>query len=284
MNVASKKSLEVVPCPLCGSKASGPWGFESGYHAVKCRDCGLVYVNPRPSADRITESTKLGQHETESGVLDVRNRWHNKRVSELRQIVKDMFREEIAAGRPLQWLDIGAGYGEFVSALNQTLPSGSKAVGIEPMDHKVKSAEAMGLPVSNTALSKVSDSWDVISLMNVFSHIPDFGEFLKDMRAKLRAGGEVFVQTGNGGDLASQSDYPGPLNLPDHLVFAGVQHIEKFLEQSGFELISKREFRIDNPMHTAKNVAKRLLGRPSRVMLPYTSPFRTVYFRARAVS
>ena len=278
-----QEHVEHVGCPLCGSDDPRPWAEEWGYHAVKCEACGLVYVTPRPTAERITEAITMGQHATEDGILDIRAHRQKRRVAHLQHLIRDMYRDAIAADRPLDWLDVGAGYGELVEALVHVLPKESKVTGIEPMQYKVDNAKSSGLPIENIHLSQINDTFDVISMMNVFSHIPNFCSFLLEVRKHMRHHGEVLIETGNGGDLCDRSDYPDSLYLPDHIVFAGEMHVEKFLSSADFELISKRKFRIDTPLNCAKNLAKRLLGRPSKIVFPYTSPFRTVFYRARAV-
>ncbi len=40
---------------------------------------------------------------------------------------------------------------------------------------------------------------DVISLINVFSHIPDFEDFLRQVVEHSSPGGVVFLEIGNGG-------------------------------------------------------------------------------------
>jgi 2-polyprenyl-3-methyl-5-hydroxy-6-metoxy-1,4-benzoquinol methylase len=191
-----------------------------------------------------------------------------------------MFAAEIERGKPLSWLDVGAGYGEFVEAVLSTLPRGSHICGIEPMSPKMESARARGLPVVDTPLSQVQGRFDVISLINVFSHIPDFSAFLREVAAHSEPEGILFLETGNGGDI-ERSQYPGELYLPDHLVFAGPKHIDAFLQKEGFGIVMLHEQRIDTAASVAKHVVKGLLkGRPE-LAVPYSSPFRTVFFKAR---
>ena len=61
----------LINCPLCGADDHVPWARENGYAAVKCKQCGLVYVNPRPSLSTISEAAKTGVHKTDAGNLPV---------------------------------------------------------------------------------------------------------------------------------------------------------------------------------------------------------------------
>jgi 2-polyprenyl-3-methyl-5-hydroxy-6-metoxy-1,4-benzoquinol methylase len=125
-------------------------------------------------------------------------------------------------------------------------------------------------------------SFDVVSVMNVWSHLPDPVAFMKQVRTLLAEGGLILVQTGTGGDLASAADYPDALLLPDHLNFAGERHVVGVLEQVGFEIKSIRRKRADTATFAAQNAVKWLLGRPARLTIPYQSPFRAIYVLASA--
>lgn len=272
---------ETVACPLCRESRSHRWGSENGYHAVKCAGCGLVYVNPRPRLEEITEANKIGEHATEGGTLDVVFRRSLRKLRHYRRVVRRMFAGEIAAGAPLSWLDVGAGFGELVEVLQGVLPAGSRVEGIEPMQAKAAHARERGIPVRAATLPEVDERYDVVSLINVFSHLPDFDAFMEDIRGVLKPGGTLFLETGNGGDLADGAAYPDVLYLPDHLVFAGVGHMHAFLERNGLKVTAVHQQRVDTPAWVARNVVKRLLGRQARIGLPHSSPFRTVFIKAR---
>jgi 2-polyprenyl-3-methyl-5-hydroxy-6-metoxy-1,4-benzoquinol methylase len=273
-------ALEFIGCPLCGDRHHRAWGRESGFDAVKCLNCGFVFVNPRPSLADITEANKIGEHRTSDGDLNVVYRRSHRKISYYGRIVGQLFAAEIK-GPPLSWLDIGAGYGEFVEALTRILPAGSRVEGIEPMRQKVNVAQRMNIPISTLPLASVDGRFDVVSLMNVFSHLPDFDAFLRDIRRVMNVGGVLFLETGNGGDLEDASQYPDLLYLPDHLAFAGMSHVKAFLQRNGFDLVTVHEHRLDTIGWMTKNAIKRLIGRKVKLAIPYCSSFRTVFFKAR---
>ncbi len=49
---------EAIPCPLCEKDQYRLFAEENGFRAVKCDFCGLIYVNPRPVVELITEAVK----------------------------------------------------------------------------------------------------------------------------------------------------------------------------------------------------------------------------------
>lgn len=274
-------ALEDIACPLCQSAKRREWGAENGYLCWKCEGCGIAYVSPRPTLAQISEANTIGEHRTADATLNVLYKRSARKTHRYARRIQRIFKDCITAGKPLSWLDVGAGYGELVEALQSALPGGSKVLGIEPMAAKVAAAQQLGLPVAQTALSDIDEKFDVVSLVNVFSHIPDFKAFLSDIVALLKPNGELYLETGNGGDLQSSNEYPDLLCLPDHLVFAGVGHLTQYLREAGFSIVSVDEQRLDTMYWSAKGLAKVILGREAKVTAPYRSPFRMVFVRAR---
>ena len=50
-SVPGNERQETVPCPCCGSSQSRPFLACDGFGFVRCRDCSVVYQNPRPVFD-----------------------------------------------------------------------------------------------------------------------------------------------------------------------------------------------------------------------------------------
>jgi len=278
---ATDIALETIECPLCGGARGVEWGAENGFSCVKCSGCGLVYVNPRPSLAEISHANEIGEHRTSGEVLHVVYKRSRRKALRYATTVRRVFPDIVASSTPVRWLDVGAGFGELVEVLQEILPAGSQVMGIEPMAPKALDAQARGLPVYQADLSDIAGRFDVISLINVFSHIPDFRDFLARLRPLLKDGGELFLETGNGGDLASMRDYPDLLYLPDHLVFAGEAHLRDYLKQSGFAVRSTTAIRVDTGMQFGKNLVKAALGQRIKLSMPYRSPFRRVLMRAQ---
>jgi len=278
------KERELIPCPYCRSDSFEAWAEERGFTAVRCRNCRLLYCNPRPALPAIDSAVRSGAHGSDAGGLDVTSRRVPRRVLRYQRIFDEMFDDLWAAGKPVSWMDVGAGYGEVLEALLVLAPKGSRIVGLEPMHPKAEKARERGLSVVEDYLRPEHgrvERVQVVSTVDVFSHIPDFWEFLLSVKAVLQPGGEFFVETGNLADLQHREEFPGELGLPDHLVFAGESHLLGFLERAGFDVVRIRRERIDGLLNLGKNVIKKLIGRPAQFGMPYTSAYRQLQVRAR---
>jgi len=273
---------ELIPCPLCSSNHFSLWASENGFDCVRCSSCGLLFVNPRPTMNTIEQAVTHGVHSLDGmGKINVRARREAHKVSSNKRLIKSLFGEIIHNSKPFSWLDIGAGYGELVEALLKIAPRGSRIEGIEPMSFKVNYAQSLGLPIRACYLNKITSSYDFISILDIFSHIPDFRSFLKDIKEVLNPEGQILIKTGNAADIGHRRNFPGPLTLPDHLVFAGKKQLARFLDEAGFDIVSFTEDRIDGFIYCAKNAVKWILRKPVILSFPYNSPTRTLLIRAK---
>lgn len=274
-----------VGCPLCAGTEATPWGHENGWTARRCAGCGLVYVSPRPAPEAISEAAQLGQHATDAGVMDVVGRYDQRKVRGFAERLRELWPVDPPWARTVRWLDVGAGFGELVGAVTE-LAGGSAAasevLGLEPCEPKVARARALGLRVEARSLASLEPGrWDVVSMVNVVSHLPSPGAFLAEVRALLRPGGELLLVTGNGAEIA-RADYPQVLSLPDHLLFAGEPQLRRLLTDAGFlvERVLRHATTMPRPHWEARleGLASRLLRR----RVGYAgSPFRSLWLRAR---
>jgi len=223
----------------------------------------------------------MGGHILEDGErLNTKTRRTSAKQRQFKKAIRQLFPDS-ENSHSICWLDVGAGYGEFVQALQSVLPTGSVVEGLEPMIHKVERAKELGLPIKQAFLSDVTNQYHVISIIDVFSHLSDFPGFLANVKSLLYPSGEIIVKTGNAADIGARSNFPGPLNLPDHLMFGGVTQVTRFLENAGFTVIAAQSDRIDGVWYSLKNLIKYLTGRPVPLSMPYTSPTKTIWLRAR---
>jgi len=280
-NMDKKASLDYISCPYCHLNEPIPWAEESGFFAVQCGKCSFVYVSPRPSQSVVAVAVETGFHAEVPGGRDVVGNRSAKKVGKYQQVFSELFKDVWSTHRSISWLDIGAGFGEILEAVSMLAPAGSRIQGIEPMGPKAKNSRSRGLQVREGYLNSVTERYDIVSLVNVFSHLPDFRPFLAEMKAVLNDKGEVYLETGNIADLSTSREVPTMLNLPDHLVFAGERHIVGYLEEAGFEIIQIKRIRKDTVINFAKQIIRKLQGRQVSLVIPYTSGARSLRIRAR---
>lgn len=257
--------LEEVDCYMCKSGDSEFFLEENGFSLVKCKECGFLYIRKRPVDEQISAATRMGQHKGDKD-LDANVRYNPAVKSFYRSVVSDIFRnEEIEEG---SWLDVGCGYGEWIETIGERFPN-IKCKGIEPNEVKSKSAKERGLDVISDDLWSLDGSFEFVSLLNVFSHLPNPAEFIERLMELVKPGGRLILQTGDVSDLGPDKILT-PLCLPDHLCFASESILRKFfVSKLGCENIEA--FKYPNLSATPLGILKEMV----KVIFPnHSSMFR----------
>jgi 2-polyprenyl-3-methyl-5-hydroxy-6-metoxy-1,4-benzoquinol methylase len=274
-------NLEYVNCPYCNVTDGQVWAKENGFSAIKCDNCNFIYVNPRPKRSLIKQSVEEGMHSYLSDPRSKVTRRIKTKINIYERKFSNLLPDVWQKKMPVSWLDVGAGFGEIIQAVSALAPANSSIEGIEPMKPKVALARKLNLNVKEGYLEQVDKTFNFISFINVFSHLDNIDDFLKECNNHLADSGELIIETGNMADLKSASNAPGELDLPDHLMFAGEKHIIGFLERNNFEVLNSISYRRDTPLNFIKDVIKKLMGRSVNLSIPYTSEYRTIIYRAK---
>jgi len=138
-------------------------------------------------------------------------------------------------------LDVGSAYGYFVEL---TLQNGFDAYGFDPSSHAVshvlKEVRNRIYQHSVSEASYKKQSFDVISMLDVFEHLSDPISDLKKLRSFLKDDGIIVIATGDTGSLAARFlkrrwTFYIP---PQHLFFFNKKTITETLQRAGFVPLS----------------------------------------------
>lgn len=271
-----------VDCYNCGSDRHTFYASENGFTLVRCLGCGLLYVTPRPTAEEIMQAHKCGVHQGDTK-LEVKGYFSKIKYKNYLKIIEDFFDAELFYEEKT-WLDIGCGYGEFIEALQSFSKNNIIAKGVEPNVDKQKSARKRGLDVSYFELNNHTAQYDFISLLNVFSHLPDPTAELTNWKRLLKDTGELFLETGDTANLNSK-DHSRPFFLPDHLSFASEDIVVNMLEKIGFEIIDVKKypaFKL-SIVSILKEIGKVLWpNKTTQIKALFKKQFTDMYIRAKA--
>lgn len=249
--------MKIESCYNCGTKERIFYAEENGFSLVKCSACGLLYLRERPDDKEISQAHKQGKH-TGLKELKVTGVFNAGKIPKYIGVLEDIFKGEL--GNKEAWLDIGCGHGEFIAAVQQYSQGKVNVRGTEPNIYKQKSAQERSLNVGYFDIESHEDKYDVISLLNVYSHLPDPPAFLKSLKKILNPGGEIVLQTGDTADLSAEEHYR-PFYLPDHLSFASEKIVTGTLNRLGFEImcVSKYPYLSFGPKAIVREIVKAFL-------------------------
>jgi 2-polyprenyl-3-methyl-5-hydroxy-6-metoxy-1,4-benzoquinol methylase len=238
--------MEITVCDLCKSDKSSPVISQpdrfSGkiFAFVKCSNCGLVYLNPRPSQTQLSayypQEYEAFDLTTNEGRLSTQG--DIEKISNMQLALVQKFIS--TRGRIL---DIGCATGNFI---NNAKDKGWEVTGIEFVEQAAETArQRYGLDVKHGSIETVNlqqGYFDVITLWDVLEHLPSPTTALDKCYQLLRPGGIVAFSIPNLDSfdrfLFKQS-WIG-WDVPRHLHLFSRTTLEHLLKAAGFDLIDRR--------------------------------------------
>lgn len=226
-------------CKTCDYKSLYKKKFLSEiYNIVKCKNCGLVYLIPRPAEDKIKRlyDSDYFQGKGFDRTVDYLKEYSAGDAAEYRRML-DLIGRYKNGGR---LLDIGCGMGAF---LDIALKGGWDVYGLEVSEY------AAGLLKKrfrdNIINSSIKDGlfknnyFDAINMMEVVEHLIDPIGDLKIIRKYLKQEGVLIVQTGN------IESFPAKIKnknwnyilVPGHVFYFSTKTIKMLLEAAGFKIV-----------------------------------------------
>lgn len=269
--------LENTPCPLCSSNAYNllfegkdrEHPIPGTFPVVQCRDCSLVYLNPRPADESLHECYPDDYDSYAFGVGSV-----GKVQKYLRRQAAKKIGRFLPRGSRV--LEVGCATGDLLAPLRDV--AGLQVVGVE------LSPYAASIAIKNHELDvhigKLVDfhfepgSFDGVVMRNVLEHLPDPLGDLQRSSALLRKGGHIFIDVPNYDSLDRMvfGRYWYGYSTPRHLTVPSVKTLSRMLSASGFQVTEVRHSMVPNNwIGSLKNVLDEMGGEINR--------FKMVNFR-----
>lgn len=179
--------VEPTNCQICSNDSyvslfhNDSHGF--GLHTVICSTCGLVYLNPRPTA---AEYQRLY-----TGIYEklFYSAW-NPKVSDL-VALKRVKRYSKYLGHDV--FEVGPGDGAFLASIEKTC----SVSGIDPSHLSVEACRKRGLNVTHGYFSGSSQQFDSIAAFHVLEHALEPIKLLNAFRSALKPGGFLLLEVPN---------------------------------------------------------------------------------------
>ncbi|MGZ8450386.1 MAG: class I SAM-dependent methyltransferase [Candidatus Deferrimicrobiaceae bacterium] len=268
-----------TPCILCGRDAPQPVAVQKGYPIVRCGGCGLVYVHPKPSEEDLPGL--YGEYHARDGGNEAG--WNRLMEKVFREAADHLDRFRNGDGPP-RLLDVGCGYGGFVSLMRDR---GWDAEGVDPSPRTVSAASVKGIPVrlgTLDAFSRSGAAYRAITMFYVMEHLFDPMSSLKKVFSLLEPGGVLLVRVP---DTTPIVRLLSPFGLGDglydppfHLFDFPPRVLARMLTEAGFGQIRTFPGRNTIPLRIGPRWATMLFGALARglfagsggrVLLPGTS-------------
>lgn len=235
--------LEPVGCDLCGARDSQPLltlrdlvhGVTTqAFHLVRCRRCGLRYLDPRPVvADLVRVYPDSYVPHRRSGLASAARRWLLRR--ELRSLWPLL-------APPRRILEVGCGSGDLLQLVREL--GNPDVIGIEPSRTAAEHArQRWGLDVIHGTLDDAQlppASVDVALLQHVLEHVPSPSGTLATLARVLRPGGTLLLWLPNVDSWAARAWRSAWLgyDAPRHLYAFDLETLDTLLRRHGFRVTS----------------------------------------------
>lgn len=257
--------LEKINCDLCGADNTDLlfqgrdrlYGLPGMFPVVICRECRLVYVNPRPGAAALADHYPV----TYKPYLH-KPGFVGRIKAILRRVEARRIRRALPAGAQL--LEVGCAAGDLLLPLREL---GLKVAGVELSPYAAGIArEQHGLEVQTGTIFDcvfAERTFDAVVMRHVVEHFPSPRMALERAATLLKEGGVLFITTPNfdSVDRKMFGKYWYAFDTPRHLYVFSLRTVRKMLEDTGFYFAGARyDFVPNNWIGSVKNLVEEYLG------------------------
>lgn len=199
---------------------------------VRCRACGLEYINPRPTATAIVDAYSEGDDHAYVSQVGARERTFADAVAHIETLLP-------GSGR---LLDVGTAAGAFLAAARNRE---WQVEGCEPNRWLARwGSRHYGIPIRTGELFDhefTPESFDVVTMWDVIEHTPDPARVIRTARELIRPGGLVVVNYPDRGSwIARALGRRWPFLSSVHLYYFTRHTMRSLLRRHGFEVVDMR--------------------------------------------
>jgi SAM-dependent methyltransferase len=245
-------SVSPEACSTCGSRDLTRFVATRQLALHRCRACEGLTAFPRP-----TPHAMIAHHDSEeyfSHPYFERRRVDLDRAVARARDVFDRVRNALPDFSPRgeRHLDVGCDTGVFLEAFARRY--GTIPVGVDVSARAVAMARGRGIEAYSTDLAYASSQLkdvSLITLIDVIEHVADPVQLLRDVKARLRAGGVCYIETPNIRSLVyglgrSVSNLTGGrpawlcerLFLPEHVQYLSAESFRHAAGAAGLRLVT----------------------------------------------
>lgn len=186
---------EHVNCLLCGANNCSVIFTKHGFDFVRCRQCTLVYVNPR-----LKEDALIKHYNDKDTFNDLAIKFMDSpKQREVNRALYDVFFSKLGQIKPgAKFLDVGCSAGFL---LDYARSHGCEVYGLELNEQACEfAAKNYGINPQKKLLENCDypdNSFDIISMIGVVEHLPHPLQTLKIVHRLLKPGGVFIGQVPN---------------------------------------------------------------------------------------
>ncbi len=225
-----------APCQICATPDPEPYLTHDGMDLVRCRTCGLIYLDPMPTPETVASLYDDAYQGATAGYFGKVEKKLKRCRGRVRQMAKF-----VRAGR---FLDVGANGGFMAEAARE---AGFEAFGVEPDPVSVAFAREHypGCRFFSGTLEDADlggPTFDAVYCSEVIEHVPDVNRFVGGIANAMAPGGVLFLTTPDISHWRRPKDVTqwDGFCPPSHCLYFSPANLTRLLAGHGLEVIARR--------------------------------------------
>jgi 2-polyprenyl-3-methyl-5-hydroxy-6-metoxy-1,4-benzoquinol methylase len=244
--------METINCPLCQADDAPDlmsvydWYNGNGgpFMFVRCRRCGLTYLNPRPSGTELLSYNKTMWDRWSISDQSTENIGSPQTaLNTYREIITELNKRKPDKGK---LLEVGCGEGGFLKVCQAQgwdvygLDISEESIAYVKTVHGIEHAYVAGL----LGAGFNDDQFDVVIFNHLIEHLTEPKKYLQETNRILKPQGILCISTPNIDSLSARvfGKYWQALLVPLHLVLFSTTTLSKLLQDTSFTDIDVSHF------------------------------------------
>lgn len=230
-------------CVICGSKEFNLWIKSDVFNVLKCKNCGLVFVNPCLNEEGLA-IVYAGHHNNR-----VANSEESEKRERMYEIDRDFLLEVIDEG---EILDIGCGGGFFLNKFDsKKWVRNGLEIDADAIDYAqdkfgldgIKKWESKTIPFAD-------EKFNVVVLRGSYEHMVDPHIVAREIKRVLKTGGYLYICATPNVDSFCAKIYKEKWNQFDaieHIFMFSFDTLKKMIEPLDFKVVKTATFYAETP-------------------------------------
>lgn len=236
-----RKKFAERKCPGCNSLDGEKFTSHESFNFDRCKSCFTVFMNPGPTHEMIEKFYKTSaNYEFWSKVIYPNSRESRRETlhKQRSNFIIDAAEKYLLTDSIQNVLEIGAGTGDTLSVLAQSLKVPIDTCAIEPNLSMHEALKKNGIAPVESIMSLHGKKFDIVIAFEVLEHFLEPTDFFKICNQTLKKNGLVVLSTPNAYSLEVQAlrDFSTTIDI-EHISILTPPAIHNLAIRNGFQVL-----------------------------------------------
>ena len=217
-------------------------GLSGKWRLIECEGCGIIYMQPIPTAEQLAAYYAVYSNDEN---VDLSQR-AGSRYPKLRKLFHWLSgdvdpRDFVQISDGVRVLDYGCGHAGYLKDFHER---GISISGADIAEYVVESCQKNGFDVHKvndfSCIPFADGEFDIVYLMQVFEHLRDPHEFMKELARILKSDGMMYLAVPNAASIWRKvfgANWVSGWFAPFHLFHYNREILKKLASKYGFEVM-----------------------------------------------